>query len=1084
MDRCTLPSAQKMLPHLDPSDPLGVDLKRSGVSEDGLYGVMKREKAKHPTKVLLVRVGEFYEAMGYDAAVLVQFAGLNPMGDKPFKAGTQVMNLRSTLDKLLRQGFAVAIVEEAPQERIYGQMSARKTRYLAGVVTPSAPDYVHGLAKLDQDPESFHIAAPPTLGVASGATGFTLIEVHLETRQYSVLDSLPEQALVARLWTAPTAPLYLHASVGTLPGFSRAGTVGSGRARREGAALATALAGRPGTELSYDGLAVEALLQAVRLDLRLPDAVAFKAKDASFVAGAPRPLFLSAAMALGIVHSTGVPDLIASLLPRNTPRAVADALRAMLLSPPPESVAHALLEAHRLMRECSVPLPSPPLIPAGKLSRLVAERECSANFLAEVEALCSAVSVLRSKQKPLFEALLAPARLATGNELKAEQLVRDCEAASDVVNSVLSPAVFANARSSGAAAAAPDMRPADLLGSALLGTGEYSSGAEPDWVAYWPEGDAPRPCAFTPVEFMRANETFRGRVRRECVQAAYDALDRAAADLDAAIAEDLLPFVEHWESTRKGRSTSRVAVKSARAGDVAIVHDPINNAVRLKTPSRDMASWAALDAALVKALITPFDRFGRAEKSKSGRFSTARVEKALESYRRATEAADEAVLEALRAAAAALEPFLTSLVGAAELALHLRLVTEHTREAMRRGWCLPELLPEGAPWRMRELTPPWMDRAGSGTVSNSFDCSGMFLLTGPNMAGKSTLGRAAGCAALLANCGLHVPAAAAEVPRFRYYFVRMASGDSPAEGLSHWGLDMKEAAALADKSAVSAGTCVVLDETCQGTEVAHATAMAGCLLERLDNSGARGIFATHLHGVLTLPLSLRNTVRMAMQTERDAASGALQPTWRLVAGECTESLAFEVAADCGLPRELLDRAAGLLPHALPATSMPSPAQPAQRPSVALPPRPPPLTFGSAPKRSPTLRDATAVLLRQCDRLLGDGDVQPTFLELTANEQPPPATVNRSAVYMLRVTQASGAVAFYVGESDDLLGRLRTHRRTHAAASVVEAAYVLVPAGGGAKSRAREVEASAINALRAAGYLLLNDKDGANRSFGK
>ena len=938
---------------------------------------------------------------------------------------------------------------------------------------------------LSADPESFHIAAPPTLGVASSATGFTLIEVHLETRQYSVLDSLPEQALVARLWTAPTAPLYLHASVGTLPGFSRAGTVGSGRARREGAALATALAGRPGAELAYDGPAVEALLQAVRLDLRLPDSVAFKAKDATLVAGAPRPLFLSAAMALGIVYSTGVPDLIASLLPRNTPRAVADALRAMLLSPPPESVAHSLLEAHRLMRECSVPLPSPPLIPAGKLSRLVAERECSANFLAEVEALCSAVSVLRSKQKPLFEALLAPARLATGNELKAEQLVRDCEAASEVVNSVLSPAVFASARSSGAAAALPDMRPGDLLGSALLGNGDSSSGAELDWDAYWPEGDAPQPCDHTPVEFMRANEPFRGRVRRDCVQAAYVDLDRAAAELDAAIGEDLLPFVEHWESTRNGRSTSRATVKSARTGDVAIVHDPINNAVRLKAPSRDMASWAAtMDAGLVKALMTPFDRFGRADKSKSGRFSTARVEKALESYRRAAEAADEAVLGALRAAAAALEPFLTSLVGAAELALYLRLVTEHTREAMRRGWCLPELLPEGSPWRMRELTPPWMDRAGSGTVSNSFDCSGMFLLTGPNMAGKSTLGRAAGCAALLANCGLHVPAASAEVPRFRYYFVRMASGDSPAEGLSHWGLDMKEAAALADKSAVSAGTCVVLDETCQGTEVAHATAMAGCLLELLDNSGARGIFATHLHGVLSLPLSLGNTVRMAMQTERDAATGALQPTWRLVAGECTESLAFEVAADCGLPRELLDRATGLLSHALPAAST-SPVQPAPRPTVAVPPRPPrPLSFGSAPKGSPSLRDATSILLRQCDKMLADGDVQLTFLELTANEQPPPATVNRSAVYMLRITQASGTVAFYVGESDDLLGRLRTHRRTHAAASVVEAAYVLVPSGGGAKSRAREVEASTINALRAAGYLLLNDRDGANRSFGK
>ena len=1094
-DCITLPSAQRMLPHLDPNDPLGVNLKRSGVSEDGLvYSVMKREKAKHKHKMLLVRVGEFYETMGFDAALLVQFAGLNPMGARPFKAGTPVVNLRSTLDKLLHHGFSVAVVEEAPQERLYGQTSARKTRYLAGIVTPSTPDYVHGLAKLDDDPEGFYTSSPPTLGVASGASGFTLVEVHPETRQYSTLERLPEQALVARLWSAPTAPLYLHASVRTLPGFSKSGTVGSGRARREGAALAAALAGRPGQTHKYDGPVVDSLLQTVRLELCVPDAVAFKAKDASFVASAPRPLFLSAAMALGVVHSTGVPDLLASLLPRNTPRAVADALRGMLLSPPPERVARSLLEAHRLLRDCTAPLPSPPLIPAGKLSRLIAERECSANFLAEIETLCAAVGALWSKQQPIFEALLAPAQLATGNELRAGQLVSDCAAASDKLKAVLSPAVFATARSSGAVAP-PDVRSEDMLGSALLDTGDDSTDSgELLWEAHWPEGDAPPPSAATPLGFLKENESpFRGRVRRECVPDAYNALERAAAELDAAIREDLLPFVERWESNRRARGAKSSATKKKPApGDIALVHDPVNNAVRLKAPGRDTASWTAgVDPAKVKALTGAMDRFGRPDKS--GRFTTSRVDKALDVYRRSAEAAEKAVLEALQDASAKLEPYLASLVGAAEMALYLRLAMEHTREAMRRGWCLPQLMPEGAPWRMRELTPPWMDRAGSSTVSNEFDCTGMMLLTGPNMAGKSTLGRAAGSAALLANCGLHVPAASAEVPRFRFYFVRMASSDSPAEGLSHWGLDMKDAAALADASAVSAGTCVVLDETCQGTEVAHATAMAGCLLELLDNRGARGIFATHLHGVLSLPLSLGNTTRMAMQTERNAATGALQPTWRLAEGECTQSLAFEVAADCGLPRDLLDRAEGLLPHALPAgSSSPPPVQPAPpaqpaqprkqpRPS-AVPPRPPPLSF--EPKRSPALRDAATVLLQQCATLLGDGGVALTCLELSASEQPPPATVNRSAVYMLRVTQPSDAVAFYVGESDDLLGRLQTHRRTHAAAARVEAAYVLVPSGGGAKSKAREVEASTINAMRAAGYQLLNDTDGNHKAFGK
>ena len=69
-------------------------------------------KLQHPTKVLLVRVGEFYGACGgIDATLLVEHCGLNPMGDK-VRAGCPWRNLQQTLDGLTRNGLTVAVYEE------------------------------------------------------------------------------------------------------------------------------------------------------------------------------------------------------------------------------------------------------------------------------------------------------------------------------------------------------------------------------------------------------------------------------------------------------------------------------------------------------------------------------------------------------------------------------------------------------------------------------------------------------------------------------------------------------------------------------------------------------------------------------------------------------------------------------------------------------------------------------------------------------------------------------------------------------------------------------------------------------------
>ena len=75
------PTAKRLMRHVDPSKPLGLDIsngERAG-SRPPVYSYFLEMKKKHPTKVILVRVGEFFETVGIDAVLLVQHCGLNPM---------------------------------------------------------------------------------------------------------------------------------------------------------------------------------------------------------------------------------------------------------------------------------------------------------------------------------------------------------------------------------------------------------------------------------------------------------------------------------------------------------------------------------------------------------------------------------------------------------------------------------------------------------------------------------------------------------------------------------------------------------------------------------------------------------------------------------------------------------------------------------------------------------------------------------------------------------------------------------------------------------------------------------------------
>nr|CAB3487571.1 unnamed protein product [Digitaria exilis] len=139
MERCRKPSSVQLTQRLVYSNILGLDTAlRNGSLKDGTLNMeILQFKSKFPREVLLCRVGDFYEAIGFDACILVEHAGLNPFG-----------GLRS--DSIPKAGCPVVCIVEEIQGPT--QARARKGRFISGHAHPGSP-YVFGLAEVDHDVE-------------------------------------------------------------------------------------------------------------------------------------------------------------------------------------------------------------------------------------------------------------------------------------------------------------------------------------------------------------------------------------------------------------------------------------------------------------------------------------------------------------------------------------------------------------------------------------------------------------------------------------------------------------------------------------------------------------------------------------------------------------------------------------------------------------------------------------------------------------------------------------------------------------------------------------------------------------------
>ncbi|MFN4259338.1 MAG: DNA mismatch repair protein MutS [Gemmataceae bacterium] len=250
-----------------------------------------------------------------------------------------------------------------------------------------------------------------------------------------------------------------------------------------------------------------------------------------------------------------------------------------------------------------------------------------------------------------------------------------------------------------------------------------------------------------------------------------------------------------------------------------------------------------------------------------------------------------------------------------------------------RGYCRPELddrpildIQAGKHPVLEQTLPP-------GTfVPNDIllgpEDGFLWLITGPNMSGKSTFIRQVALMTLLAHMGSFVPAQSARIGVTDRIFTRVGASDELSRGQSTFMVEMTEAANILNNA--SPRSLVILDEIGRGTSTYDGVSLAWAITEHLhDAVGCRALFATHYHELAqlaeTLP-GLRNYNVLVSENRDDVVF-----LHRIAAGSADKSYGIHVARLAGVPPAVLERAEEVLTeleahHRLETRFRPSPAR--------------------------------------------------------------------------------------------------------------------------------------------------------------
>lgn len=244
---------------------------------------------------------------------------------------------------------------------------------------------------------------------------------------------------------------------------------------------------------------------------------------------------------------------------------------------------------------------------------------------------------------------------------------------------------------------------------------------------------------------------------------------------------------------------------------------------------------------------------------------------------------------------------------------YVDVITTFAHNAIKNNYIKPEL-EQGYQLELKGGRHPVVEKL---LGRNEFVKNDLFLdeeknimiLTGPNMAGKSTYMKQVALILIMAHIGCYIPADYGKIPIVDKIFTRVGASDDLITGQSTFMLEMSEMAGILNSATEK--SFIILDEIGRGTSTYDGISIATAITEYIHNKvGAKTIFATHYHELTQLEVELPKVCNYRIEVKEEEEK--ISFLRKIVCGGADKSYGIEVARVAGLPKGVLNRAKTLL----------------------------------------------------------------------------------------------------------------------------------------------------------------------------
>ena len=418
---------------------------------------------------------------------------------------------------------------------------------------------------------------------------------------------------------------------------------------------------------------------------------------------------------------------------------------------------------------------------------------------------------------------------------------------------------------------------------------------------------------------LKARLAARGSKRLSELEAALELCPEVRASIDAALADNPSLALKEGGLIRSGYHPALDELRESARGGKSWIARYQAEQIRLTGINNLKISFNKVFGYYIEithsqASKVPASYIRKATVKNAERYITPELKEYQDQVLRAEDSACELEYElflALRDRVAAEAP---RLVQAGAVLAQVDVFTALAELAVRQGYCRPEVVPEatleveGGRHPVLDAMMPHGEFVPNETALGPGH-GAIMLITGPNMAGKSTYIRQVALIAVLAQMGSFVPAKRARIGVVDRLFARVGATDELSRGQSTFMVEMTETANILNNA--TPRSLVILDEIGRGTSTFDGISLAWAITEHLhDRVGCRTLFATHYHELVDLEKTkpgLKNA-NVAVQQ----SGGEIVFLHRIVPGGADQSYGIHVARLAGVPATVLDRAREIL----------------------------------------------------------------------------------------------------------------------------------------------------------------------------